>query len=82
MLCSKILLSLWSIPTRMRISMGVVCRGGKIGPIRWASSVLPELGSDLAIKLLARKKSGQNWPGPIWPDPVYPGSVSPNFFCL
>ena len=41
-----------------------VGRGGKIGPTRWASPVRPKLGSGWAIKLLARKKSGQIWPGP------------------
>ena len=51
-------------------------RGGKIGPTRWASPVRPKLGPGWAIKLLARKKSGQIWPRPnvfclektIWPD--------------
>ena len=47
-------------------------RGGKIGPVRWASPIHPKLGPDWAIKLLARKKSGQIWPGPIWPCPVWP----------
>ena len=42
-------------------------RGGKIGPIRWASPVRPELGRGWTIKLLVRKKSGQIWPGPTWP---------------
>ena len=46
-------------------------RGGKIGPTRWASPVHPELGPSWAIKLLARKKSGQIWPYPIWPGPVW-----------
>ena len=49
-----------------------MCRGGKIGPARWASPVHPELGSGWAIKLLARKKSDQIWPGPIWLGPVWP----------
>ena len=39
-------------------------RGGKIGPVRWASPVRPKLGPGWAIKFLARKKSGQIWPGP------------------
>ena len=55
-------------------------RGGKIGPARWASSVRPKLGQGRAIKLLARKKSGQIWPDPVWPSPVWPGPVRPNFF--
>ena len=48
-----------------------VSRGGKIGSTRWASPIHPELGPGWAIKLLARKKLGQIWPGPIWPDPTY-----------
>ena len=47
-------------------------RGGKIGPVRWASPAHPELGLGWAIKLFARKKPGQIWPGPIWPSPVWP----------
>ena len=57
-------------------------RGGKIGPTRWASSVRPKLGPGWAIKLLARKKSGQIWPGPVWPSPIWPGPATPIFFCL
>ena len=62
-------------------------RGGKIGPTRWASPVSPKLGPGWAIKLLARKKSSQIWPGPVWPSPVWPGPARPgparpNFFCL
>ena len=53
-------------------------RGGKIGPIRWASSTLPKLGSSWAIKLLARKKSGQIWLDPVWPSPIWSGP--PEFF--
>ena len=62
----------------------VMSRGGKIGPTRWASSVGAELEPDWAIKLLARKKSGQIWPGLIWPDLVWPGPVRPAriFFSL
>ena len=43
-------------------------RGGKIGPARWASPVRPKLGPGWAIKLLARKKPGQIWPGPARPN--------------
>ena len=51
-------------------------RGGKIGLARWASSVRPKLGSGWAIKLLARKKSGQIWSHLIW------SSLSEFFFAL
>ena len=54
----------------------LMSRGGKIGPTRWASPVRPELGPGWAIKILARKKPDQIWPGPMWPGPVWP---SPNF---
>ena len=56
----------------------------KIDPIRWASPVHLELGPGWAIKLLARKKSGQIWLGPIWPGPVWLDPVRPAriFFCL
>ena len=59
-------------------------RGGKIGPARWASPVRPKLGPGWAIKFLARKKSGQIWPGPVWPSPVWPGPARPAriFFAL
>ena len=50
----------------------VSCRGAKIGPTQWASPVCPKLGPGWAIKLLARKKSSQIWPGPIWPGLVWP----------
>ena len=50
----------------------VMSRGGKIGPTRWASLIRPKLGSGWAIKLLARKKLGQIWPGPVWPGLVRP----------
>ena len=56
-------------------------RGGKIGPIRWASPIRSELGLGLTIKLLVRKKSGQIWPDPIWPSPVWFGPLE-FFFCL
>ena len=46
-------------------------RGGKICSTRCASPIHPELGPGWAIKLLARKKSGQIWPVPIWPGPVW-----------
>ena len=61
-----------------------VGRGGKIGPTRWASSVLPKLGPGWAIKLLAQKKPGEIWPGPVWPSPVWPGQARPAriFFAL
>ena len=49
-----------------------VCRGGKIGPARWASPVRPKLGPGWAIKFLAPKKLGQIWPGPVWPSPAHP----------
>ena len=52
-------------------------RGGKIGPARWANPVHPELGPGWAIKLLARKKSGQIWPDPIWPGLVCPDPARP-----
>ena len=42
---------------------GDLIRGGKIDPTRWASPVRPKLGLGWAIKLLARKKLGQIWPG-------------------
>ena len=48
------------------------CRGGKIGPTRWASLVRPELGPGWAIKLLARKnrvKFGPAQYGLARPDP-------------
>ena len=45
-------------------------RGGKIGSTRWASPVRPKLGSGWAIKLLARKKPGQIWPGPVLVQPT------------
>ena len=48
--------------------LSCLSRGGKIGPTRWASPVRPKLGPGRAIKLLARKKSGQIWPGPARPD--------------
>ena len=59
-------------------------RGGKIGPIRWANPVRPKLGSNWAIKLLARKKLGQIWLGSVWPSPVWPGPPRPAriFFTL
>ena len=44
--------------------MCINSRGGKIGPARWVNPVHPELGPGWAIKLLARKKPGQIWPGP------------------
>ena len=47
-------------------------RGGKIGPIRWASPARPKLGPGWAIKLLARKKLGQIWPGPANPNFFWP----------
>ena len=58
--------------------------GGKIGPVRWASPVHPELGPDLAIKLLARKKTGSNL---VRPNMARPGMarhhpIRPNFFYL
>ena len=56
-------------------------RGGKISPIRWVSPVRPKLGLGWAIKLLARKKPGQIWPGPIWPDMARPGQTE-FFFAL
>ena len=60
---------------REEIGKRRISRGGKIGPIRWASPVGPELGPGWAIKLLARKKSGQIWSGPIRPGPIWPGSA-------
>ena len=61
-------------------------RGGKIDPTRWASPVRPKLGPGWAIKLLARKKSGQIWPGPVFPGPVWPDPARPGlpefFFAL
>ena len=54
-----------------------VSRGGKIGLARWASPIHPELGPGWAIKLLARKKLGQIWPGPIWPGLVWPDPARP-----
>ena len=57
-------------------------RGGKIGLTRWASPVYPELGPGWAIKLLARKKQGQIWPGLIWPRPVWPDPTWPPEFFL
>ena len=56
-------------------------RGGKISPTRWASLGRSKLGPGWAIKLLARKKQGQIWPGPVWPSPVWPGPLE-IFFTL
>ena len=61
-------------------------RSGKIGPTWWASPVRPKLGPGWAIKLLARKKSGQIWPSPVWPSPIWSGPTRPGpsefFFAL
>ena len=59
-------------------------RGGKVGSTRWTSPVRPELELSWAIKLLARKKSGQIWPSPIWPGLVWPDPARPVriFFCF
>ena len=46
-------------------------RGGKISPARWASPIGPKLGPGWAIKFLARKKSGQIWPGPARPARIF-----------
>ena len=61
--------------------MAVGTRGGKIGPTWWASPVSPKLGPGWAIKILARKKLGQIWPGLVWPSPVWPGPAD-FFFAL
>ena len=50
-------------------------RGGKIGPTRWANPIRPELGLDLAIKLLVRPNMSR-------PDMARPCPTLPNFFCL
>ena len=50
---------------------GILVRGGKIGPARWASPVRPKLGPGWAIKLLARKKLGQIWPCPARPARIF-----------
>ena len=63
---------MWRIKNSWAVSAPGVSlshRGGKIGQTRWASPVRPKLGPGWAIKLLARKKSGQIWPGPVWPGP-------------
>ena len=61
-----------------RVENCIAIRGGKIGPTRWASPVRPKLGPGRAIKLLARKKSGQIWPGPVWPGPARYGPARPS----
>ena len=55
-------------------------RGGKIDPTRWPNPVRPKLGAGWAIKLLARKKRDQIWPGPVWPSLVWADPTRQNFF--
>ena len=67
-------------PTTNQSTQQASNRGGKIGFARWTSPIRPKLGPGWAIKFLARKKSGQIWPGLVWPSPVWPGPARLNFF--